>query len=57
MKIAEITSLTGAYNCTEGTLNALGSPESMWVQGARAMGRTDVVEPPLTDLPILDLTR
>ena len=42
---------------TSCVVRALGAPESMWVQGARAMGRTDVVEPPLTDLPIPDLTR
>ena len=43
---------------TEGMVNALeGDGESMWAQGARIMGYTDITEPPLTDLPIPDLTR
>jgi hypothetical protein len=41
---------------TDCVVDALGGGESAWVTGARAMGRTDVVEPPLTDLPIPDLT-
>jgi type IV secretory pathway TraG/TraD family ATPase VirD4 len=42
-------------SCIELALSGKG--ESMWAEGARLMGRTDVVEPPLTDLPIPDLTR
>ncbi len=41
---------------TSAMCNALGSPVSMWAQGAKAMGRSDVDEPPLTSLPIPDLT-
>jgi hypothetical protein len=33
-------------------VNALGSPESMWAQAARAMGRTNAVEPtPICPFP------
>jgi type IV secretion system protein VirD4 len=41
-------------SCIELALSGKG--ESTWAEGARLMGRTDVVEPPLTDLPIPDLT-